>query len=290
MDINRTPWSPSAESRVASSPESEPVTAESEPVTSGSAESEPTAAEAAASPEDEAAARDTTTHGEPVVAAETTTPIAAQPAVSDDPSAPAAGTSADPLTAEDSVPTGRHAKDDPYEQNGSAPGAGYGQLSTVPDGETAGDGALTGAVADSAAAHPHAADSNGADSVSALGTGSASSAAAMMPGSGDSAAEWSEVKALFVDDPSASVQRASALVEQAVEGFMSSLRQRRDSLSGWQEGDATGTEELRKALRGYRILFDELEQISRQVTSGAPSAAAGGPAAGVSAPGVSSSV
>ncbi len=85
---------------------------------------------------------------------------------------------------------------------------------------------------------------------------------------GDRTAEWSEIKALFVDDPSASVRRASSLVEQAVEEFMSALRQRQDSLSAWHEGDATATEDLRKALRGYRGLFDQLEQVSAQFPSG----------------------
>ena len=98
-----------------------------------------------------------------------------------------------------------------------------------------------------------------ADTVTAAGT---------MPATSDSAAEWSEIKAMFVDDPTASVQRASGLVERAVEGFMSALRKRQDSLGGWQEGDAGRTEELRMALRGYRSLFDQLEQMSGRYSSG----------------------
>ena len=79
------------------------------------------------------------------------------------------------------------------------------------------------------------------------------------------AEQWREIKAMFVDDPSGSVQAASGLVEQAIEGLMASVRERQESLAtSWQAGDAAGNEELRNALRGYRLLFDELDQISRQ--------------------------
>ncbi len=83
---------------------------------------------------------------------------------------------------------------------------------------------------------------------------------------GMGAEQWREVKAMFVDDPSGSVRAASGLVEKAVEELMASVRERQESLaSSWQAGDAAGTEELRNALRGYRGLFDELDQMSRQL-------------------------
>jgi len=126
-----------------------------------------------------------------------------------------------------------------------------------------------------------ASDANGtvADSSFADSAASDSAVSDGLPGDG-SAAEWSEIKALFVDDPGTSVQRASGLVERAVEGFMTSLRQRQDSLGSWQEGDATGTEELRKALRGYRSLFDQLEQMSGQFPSRSAAPASADPAVG----------
>jgi hypothetical protein len=107
-----------------------------------------------------------------------------------------------------------------------------------------------------------------------------------MPAAGDRAAEWSEIKALFVDDPGASVRRASSLVEHAVDGFMESLRQRQDALSSWREGDATGTEDLRVALRGYRGLFDELERMSGQFSARSAGHAAGEPAPGAPVTGI----
>ncbi len=73
---------------------------------------------------------------------------------------------------------------------------------------------------------------------------------------------------MFVDDPGESVKLASGLVERAMENLMASLRQRQESLGSWESGDATGTEELRNALRGYRSLFDELDGLSGQLGSG----------------------
>ncbi len=77
--------------------------------------------------------------------------------------------------------------------------------------------------------------------------------------------QWSEIKAAFVDDPSAAVKLAAGQVERAIGGLMTSVRQRQDSLfPSPQVGDATDTEELRKALQGYRGLFEQLDQMTRQ--------------------------
>ncbi|HKR67794.1 MAG TPA: hypothetical protein VJT16_03035 [Streptosporangiaceae bacterium] len=80
----------------------------------------------------------------------------------------------------------------------------------------------------------------------------------------DGAERWSEIKALFVDDPGESVNRASGLVERAMENLITTLRERRDSLTSWQPDDSAGTEELRKALRSYQSLFDQLVGMSGQ--------------------------
>jgi hypothetical protein len=76
------------------------------------------------------------------------------------------------------------------------------------------------------------------------------------------AGKWSEIKAMFVDDPGESVKRASGMVERAMENLMISLRDRQESLASWHSNDATGTEELRNALRGYQSLFDQLDGMS----------------------------
>ncbi len=83
------------------------------------------------------------------------------------------------------------------------------------------------------------------------------------------AERWSEIQAMFVDDPRASVNLASGLVEQAVEDLTASVRQRQDSLaSSWQTtSDTTSTEQLRNALRGYRAFFYQLDRMSTQFSA-----------------------
>jgi len=80
------------------------------------------------------------------------------------------------------------------------------------------------------------------------------------------AGQWSEIKAMFVDDPRASVNLASGLVDQAIEDLAAAVRKRHDRLSSsWQNaGDATDTEQLRRAFQGYRDLFEQLDQMSGQ--------------------------
>jgi hypothetical protein len=66
---------------------------------------------------------------------------------------------------------------------------------------------------------------------------------------------WSEIQAMFVDDPRGSVQQAADLIDTAIEELVSSVRQRQTSLaSSWQDSDA-GTEKLRGALRDYRAFW-----------------------------------
>lgn len=78
------------------------------------------------------------------------------------------------------------------------------------------------------------------------------------------AREWSEIKAMFVDDPGESVRVASDLVGRAIENLVSSLRQRQESLSSLESGDASDTEALRNVLRSYQNLFDQLDAMSGQ--------------------------
>jgi hypothetical protein len=82
------------------------------------------------------------------------------------------------------------------------------------------------------------------------------------------AARWREIKAMFVDEPGESVKLASGLVEQAIEDLVTLLRQRQDSLASWESADAADTEGLRKVLRSYRSLFEQLEGMSGQFRSG----------------------
>ena len=76
---------------------------------------------------------------------------------------------------------------------------------------------------------------------------------------------WHEIQATFVDDPRACVELAAGVVDDSVEAFVLSVRERQRALrSGWQRGDA-GTEELRVALQQYRTFWNRLEDFSREV-------------------------
>jgi hypothetical protein len=97
-------------------------------------------------------------------------------------------------------------------------------------------------------------------------TSAAAMAATGLPGA--DAGQWSEIKAMFVDDPGESVKRASGMVERAVDNLMTSLRQQQESLDSWHANDAASTEALRNALRGYQSLFDQLDGMSDRFGAG----------------------
>jgi hypothetical protein len=69
----------------------------------------------------------------------------------------------------------------------------------------------------------------------------------------------------FVDDPRRAVREADAVLDEAVRRLTRMMEERRDSLRGsWRgdNGDKTGTEELRVALTRYRDLTRELLSVS----------------------------
>jgi hypothetical protein len=75
---------------------------------------------------------------------------------------------------------------------------------------------------------------------------------------------WSELQALFVDDPRASVERAARLVNDEIEALVQAARQQQESLSTWRDTDAD-TEALRNALRSYRTFWGTVhEELARQ--------------------------
>jgi hypothetical protein len=76
---------------------------------------------------------------------------------------------------------------------------------------------------------------------------------------------WPEIQALFVDDPLAAVTAAAQVAGGALNGLMAAARDREQMLRGGWEGDETGTEKLRIALRDYRDLTERLDQIASQL-------------------------
>ena len=93
--------------------------------------------------------------------------------------------------------------------------------------------------------------------------------AARVSGGGTMAdtANWSEIKAMFVDDPAESVKLASGLVEQAISDLVTSLSECQSSLGSWQDANGASTEGLRNVLRDYRSLFEQLEGMASQFAS-----------------------
>jgi hypothetical protein len=76
--------------------------------------------------------------------------------------------------------------------------------------------------------------------------------------------QWNEIRAMFVDDPRASIERAAALVDGRVEELIQSVQARQHSMqSAWQAEDA-GTEELRVALQHYRAFWRSLDDLPAQ--------------------------
>ncbi len=102
----------------------------------------------------------------------------------------------------------------------------------------------------------------------------AAPASAASPGA-ISARHWSEILAMFVDDPRGSVKMAADAVDAAIEELVASVRARQQALaSSWQGSDAD-TEQLRTALREYRAFAVQVRQMSPASGSGPGTAAAG---------------
>ncbi|WP_433509745.1 hypothetical protein ACQP2T_38140 [Nonomuraea sp. CA-143628] len=72
---------------------------------------------------------------------------------------------------------------------------------------------------------------------------------------------WRELQTSFVDDPSDAVQRAEGLVEEVVEAITSGLAARTGELRDRWKG-AGDTEQLRLALRDYRVVLERLLTLS----------------------------
>ena len=70
---------------------------------------------------------------------------------------------------------------------------------------------------------------------------------------------WADVQAAFVDEPRGAVEKADALVSEAVTKLAEGFARTRDELDKqWKRGDSVSTEDLRQALRHYRSFFDRL--------------------------------
>ena len=73
--------------------------------------------------------------------------------------------------------------------------------------------------------------------------------------------EWSDVLAMFVDDPRGSVAEASAMVDEAINAFVATARERQASLAALWQAQNADTEQLRRALRDYRTFWTSVAQL-----------------------------
>ena len=77
--------------------------------------------------------------------------------------------------------------------------------------------------------------------------------------SGDLRTRWTDVQAMFVDEPRAAVEQADALVGDVMERLADTFTRERHALEGqWSRGEDVTTEDLRLALQRYRSFFDRL--------------------------------
>ena len=75
----------------------------------------------------------------------------------------------------------------------------------------------------------------------------------------DFRSRWEEVQAGFVDEPKQSVERADALVSDAVERMTAGFASARTRLEEqWAQGEEASTEDLRVALTRYRSFFNRV--------------------------------
>lgn len=75
-------------------------------------------------------------------------------------------------------------------------------------------------------------------------------------------ARWSEIQAMFVDEPRQAVNQADSLVSEVVDAVTSGFATRKAGLEQrWGGGGEVATEDLRQALQAYRAFFQRLLQI-----------------------------
>jgi hypothetical protein len=79
--------------------------------------------------------------------------------------------------------------------------------------------------------------------------------------------QWHDIQAMFVDDPRGSVDLAAAAADAAVSALVQRLQQRQSALvpAGSTSADPGGTEQLREALRSYRIFCQSLTEIGQRL-------------------------
>jgi hypothetical protein len=111
--------------------------------------------------------------------------------------------------------------------------------------------------------------SNGTVSNGTVSNGTDASGGNVAPGltaSSGLSEQWHDIQAMFVDDPQGSVERAAQEAEAAVSALVESLRQRQAALvPAGTSTTPSDTEQLRAALRGYRLFCERLAGLEEQL-------------------------
>jgi len=109
------------------------------------------------------------------------------------------------------------------------------------------------------------ADTASDDEVSATGEGrAAGEGSAVGNAHGSLDPQWHDIQAQFVDDPRGSVEQAAAAADAAVSALVETLHERQAALApgSGPSDDPGATEQLREALRSYRVFCQNLAEIS----------------------------
>ena len=73
---------------------------------------------------------------------------------------------------------------------------------------------------------------------------------------------WADIQASFVDEPRRAVEKADALVADAIRRLAEAFADARADLErDWDRGGDVSTEDLRIAFRRYRTFFDRLLEV-----------------------------
>jgi hypothetical protein len=146
-----------------------------------------------------------------------------------------------------------HPATEPVTMTGSSHGTGNGTGSAIP---------MPGSSAAPVASAPPAA---AAATPAASGTTPAESGATPAASGATPDSNWPQIQALFVDDPLAAVQQAADVVGGALAALTAAANNREQTLRGGWQGDGTGTEDLRTALREYRDLAGRLSTLAQDL-------------------------
>jgi len=119
------------------------------------------------------------------------------------------------------------------------------------DSAATGDGFVTADAADAGAAAGTAAG--------AAGAGATQSGDGRQSGDTAQSADWRQVLLEFVDHPREAVEKADRLVDDAVRALTERINKEHSGLrDAWRTHGEPSTEDLRKALRGYRDFVEKI--------------------------------